>query len=199
MNSHETIDKFLSGQLTPEETSHFLEKVEHDPELQSLLESDRIINMSFNKERLQLMQHDLSGVAGAFVAGLASTGTIASSGLLTAAYAKKAGMSWITLATSSALSISVCAGAYWFINSNKEVQSNQNVVKKAMSQQISTPISLKVPSETHDIEKLPIKTKNRNHKHIMTSSSTIPESAPTPHKKLQLEHSLSKYRPKTQE
>ncbi|MFM7340649.1 MAG: hypothetical protein ACKO2H_11120, partial [Bacteroidota bacterium] len=95
MNSHETIDKFLSGQLTPEETSHFLEKVEHDPELQSLLESDRIINMSFNKERLQLMQHDLSGVAGAFVAGLASTGTIASSGLLTAAYAKKAGMSWI--------------------------------------------------------------------------------------------------------
>lgn len=89
MNSHETVDKFLNGLLSPEETTQFLQEVEQDAELRSLLESDRIINSCINKERIQLMNHDLSGVAGAFVAGLASTGSIASSGLLTASYAKK--------------------------------------------------------------------------------------------------------------
>ena len=51
MNSHDTIDKFLNGTLSPGEMTVFLEKVETDTDLQALLESDRIINTAIGKER----------------------------------------------------------------------------------------------------------------------------------------------------
>ncbi|MFN5518813.1 MAG: hypothetical protein ACK49C_00435 [Ignavibacteria bacterium] len=202
MNSHETVDKFLNGLLSPEETTQFLQEVEHDSDLRSLLESDRIINSCINKERIQLMNHDLSGVAGAFVAGLASTGSIASSGLLTASYAKKAGMSWITLATSSALSISVCAGAYWFINSN---ESNPTKTSQKINQLIhvekAETISLNVPVTIQDKTQEFSKNKHRSlrQSQIERKKQIVQESHLPPIKKIQLEHSSSKYRPKTEE
>jgi negative regulator of sigma E activity len=202
MNSHETVDKFLNGLLSPEETTQFLQEVEQDAELRTLLESDRIINSCINKERIQLMNHDLSGVAGAFVAGLASTGSIASSGLLTASYAKKAGMSWITLATSSALSISVCAGAYWFINSN---ESNPTKTSQKINQLIhvekAEPISLNVPVTIQDKTQELSKNKHRSlrQSQIIRKKQIVQESNLPPVKKIQLEHSSSKYRPKTEE
>lgn len=129
MNSHDTIDKFLNGTLSPDEMTSFLEKVETDTDLQALLESDRIINTAIGKERSKLINHDLSGVAGAFVAGLAATGATASSGLITAAYAKKAGMSWMTLTASTILSVSISAGAYLYINSSEKSSAiNQNTI-----------------------------------------------------------------------
>ena len=203
MNSNETIDKFLNGQLTPEETAHFLETVEHDSELQSLLESERIINSCLNKERLHLMQHDLSAVAGAFVAGLASTGTVASSGLITAAYAKKAGMSWLTLAASSALSISVCAGAYWYLNTPNDSNPITTQSKRDKATQTTTveTISLKVPRLIVDKQNAPIKLKSRSTRTELKFSNKgeISEPASVPVKKQILEHSFSKYRPKIQD
>lgn len=202
MNSHETVDKFLNGLLTPDESAQFLQAVEHDSELRSLLESDRIINSCLNKERMQLMHHDLSGVAGAFVAGLASTGTIASSGLITASYAKTAGMSWITLVTSSALSISVCAGAYWFINSKSaSTQHSSRAVSSQNRIENVEPISIKVPAITQDRVPEIARNKPRSTKQVPISNQKqiVQETPATPIKKIQLEHSSSKYRPKTQE
>lgn len=202
MNSHETIDKFLNGQLTPEETAHFLETVEHDSELQSLLESERIINSCLNKEKLHLMQHDLSAVAGAFVAGLASTGTVASSGLITAAYAKKAGMSWLTLAASSALSISVCAGAYWYLNSQNDSKPIQRQSKIDIAVQTTAKdIPLKVPRLIVDKQNAPMKVKSRSTSVELkvSNKSEVTEPAAAPVKKQILEHSFSKYRPKIQD
>jgi len=202
MNSHETVDKFLNGLLSPEETAQFLQKVEHDVELRSLLESDRIINSCINKERMQLMHHDLSGVAGAFVAGLASTGSIASSGLITASYAKKAGMSWITLATSSALSISVCAGAYWFINSNgpsnpKAAQKNNQLIHVEQAEPITINVPVTIQDKTPEIAKN--KTRSLKQSQILRGKQMVQDIPIPPVKKIQLEHSSSKYRPKTQE
>ena len=202
MNPHETVDNFLTGLLSPEETARFLQAVEHDAELRSLLESDRVINSCVNKERVQLMNHDLSGVAGAFVAGLASSGSIASSGLITAAYAKKAGMSWITLATSSALSISVCAGAYWFINSTgPKVSPISQSKKKLLHVERFEPITIKVPAVMMDKTQQIVKTKFRSPKQTSTiqGKRIVQETPFILTKKIKLEHSSSKYRPKKQE
>jgi len=204
MNSHETIDKFLNGELTPEETTRFLETVEHDQELRSLLESDRVINSVFNKEKTNLLHHDLSGVAGTFVAGLAATGAIANAGLITAAYAKKAGMSWITLIASSALSISVCAGAYWYMtNQSMSELRNPQLSVKHLNEIPPTTISLPVPSIVRDEAPIVLKKPKSISKGYSSSSPIVNniESKPTdiPQKKVLLEHSSSRYRPKIQD
>lgn len=205
MNSHDTIDKFLSGSLNSEEMATFLDKVESDSELQQLLESDRIINSVIGKDKSTLMNHDLSGVAGAFVAGLASTSVSTTSGLLTASYAKKAGFSWLTLTTSTILSVSLSAGAYWFFNSNeKKVESFQErfIINSVMNE---TPVelTLSIPALTYD---KPAQVKSMQKKGIapatmtkaiqMQEQTAIIEEKPI---KIRLEHSSSKYRPKNHE
>lgn len=203
MNSHDTIDKFLNGTLSPDEMTSFLEKVETDTDLQALLESDRIINTATGKERSKLMNHDLSGVAGAFVAGLAATGATASSGLITAAYAKKAGMSWMTLTASTILSVSISAGAYLYINSiEKSSEINQNTIpfSKLLNE---TPVTLTmtIPARIDDKQE-EIKTVLRKKPDFTPQknlSQEIPQLLPEKPLKIRLEHSSSKYRPKNQE
>lgn len=206
MNSHDTIDKFLSGSLSPEEMSTFLEKVESDSELQQLLESDRIINSVIGKEKSALMNHDLSGVAGAFVAGLAATSATASSGLLTAAYAKKAGFSWLTLTTSTILSVSLSAGAYWYINSG-EMDSPQpeqkQITFKSIVYEPPIELTLAVPATIADKPEV-MKTTPRKviAPAIIAKDMMFQEPPPLIEEKpvkIRLEHSSSKYRPKNQE
>ncbi len=203
MNSHDTIDKFLNGTLSPDEMSSFLEKVESDSDLQSLLESDRIINNAIGKERSRLMNHDLSGVAGAFVAGLASSSSTVSSGLLTAAYAKKAGMSWITLTASTVLSVTLCAGAYWYINSIEKSSANLPNVKTISTFVNDKPavLTMAIPAIISDKSE-ELKTIQRRKPVNIVESKSLKETPlllPEKTVKIRLEHSLSKYRPKIQE
>jgi hypothetical protein len=206
MNSHDTIDNFLNGNLNPEEMSSFLENVERDKNLQELLESDRIINSAVAKERASLMNHDLSGVAGAFVAGLAATSTIAGSSMLTAAYAKKAGMSWITLTTSTILSVSLCAGAaYLYIQTSETPKIEKNTPISISRTLVEPPLelTLTVPQTVSDKPQEEKIVKRKRIIPIKSLEITQQESVPTIPKekspKTQLEHSFSKYRPKNQE
>lgn len=203
MNSHDTIDRFLDGSLSTDEMTSFLEKVETDTELQALLESDRIINTAIGKERSVLMNHDLSGVAGAFVAGLAATGATASSGLLAAAYAEKAGMSWITLTASTILSVSLSIGAYWYISSNEKssnISDNAGQIKKLLNE---TPVlfTIAVPATTPDKPEEIKSVQRKKQVSVVESSQSHEILSLTPEKpvKIRLEHSSSKYRPKIQE
>lgn len=203
MNSHDTIDRFLNGTLSPNEMASFLEKVETDTELQALLESDRIINTAIGKERSKLMNHDLSGVAGAFVAGLAATSATASSGLLTAAYAKKAGMSWITLTASTILSVSLSLGAYWYFSSNEkasDIQHNVSPIRKALHETPATltiAIPATIPDKPEEIK--PVQRKKQLSVVESNQSQVIHSLTPDKPVKIRLEHSSSKYRPKIQE
>jgi hypothetical protein len=203
MNSHDTIERFLNGTLSPNEMASFLEKVETDTELQALLESDRIINTAIGKERSKLMNHDLSGVAGAFVAGLAATSATASSGLLTAAYAKKAGMSWITLTASTILSVSLSLGAYWYISSNEktsDIQHNARPIRKALHETPATltiAIPATIPDKPEEIK--PVQRKKQLSVVESNQSQVIHSLIPDKPVKIRLEHSSSKYRPKIQE
>jgi len=203
MNSHDTIDRFLNGTLSPNEMASFLEKVETDTELQALLESDRIINTAIGKERSKLMNHDLSGVAGAFVAGLAATSATASSGLLTAAYAKKAGMSWITLTASTILSVSLSLGAYWYISSNEktsDIQHNARPIRKTLHETPATltiAIPATIPDKPEEIK--PVQRKKQLSVVESNQSQVIHSLIPDKPVKIRLEHSSSKYRPKIQE
>lgn len=205
MNSHDTIDKFLSGSLSSEEMATFLEKVESDSELQQLLESDRIINSAIGKDKNTLMNHDLSGVAGSFVAGLAATSASASSALLTASYAKKAGFSWLTLTTSTILSVSLSAGAYWFINSSekdmptiqKKVSIHSIVNEEPVELTLTVPtIVIDKPAEVKILQKKSILPATLTKENRLVEQTTIIEEKPI---KIRLEHSSSKYRPKNQE
>jgi hypothetical protein len=203
MNSHDTIDKFLNGTLSPDEMTSFLENVETDSELQALLESDRIINTSIGKDRSILMNHDLSGVAGAFVAGLAATGTTSSSGLLTAAYAKKAGMSWITLTASTILSVSLSLGAYWYISSSEKSSNFQrNIVPiRNVIQDTPNMLTIAVPATIPDKPEEIKSVQRKKQVSVVESNQTQEIYSLTPEKpvKIRLEHSSSKYRPKIQE
>ena len=202
MNSHDTIDKFLNGSLTSDEMNTFLERVETDPDLQAMLESDRIINSAVSKERSALMNHDLSSVAGSFIAGLAATSTTATTGMLTAAYAKKAGMSWITLTASTILSVSLSAGAYWYIHSTENNAPINKISSKVITSLNVAPneLTIAVPAQVSDT---PVETKivqRKKQPQIMSKGNqeehiVITDKPP----KIQLEHSSSKYRPKVQE
>ncbi len=203
MNSHDTIDKFLNGTLSPNEMTSFLEKVETDTDLQALLESDRIINTAIGKERSKLMNHDLSGVAGAFVAGLAATGATASSGLITAAYAKKAGLSWMTLTASTILSVSISAGAYLYINSSEKSSTiNQNTIPiSRVINEAPITLTMTIPARIDDKQEdiKMVQRKKPDYAEQKTLSQEIPQLLTEKPLKIRLEHSSSKYRPKNQE
>ena len=205
MNSHDTIDKFLSGNLSPDEMSAFLEKVESDTDLQQLLESDRIINSAIGKEKTALMNHDLSAVAGAFVAGLAATSATSSAGLITASYAKKAGFSWLTLTTSTILSVSLSAGAYWYLNSSEEKVQPQVKQFSFNSVVLDSPIELTITVPATISDK-PAEIKSTPRKVLAPASiakdilyQEKPPMIDEKPVKIRLEHSSSKYRPKNQE
>lgn len=202
MISHDTIDKFLNGTLSPGEMSLFLEKVETDTELQALLESDRIINTTIGKERSKLLNHDLSGVAGVFVAGLAATSASASSGLHTAAYAKKAGMSWMTLTASTILSVSICAGAYLYVNSadkSSAIDRNMVTISNVLNVEPVT-LTMTIPARTDDTQEIKVvQRKKTSFIPQKIISQEIPQLLPEKPLKIRLEHSSAKYRPKKQE
>ena len=204
MNSHDTIDKFLNGTLSPGEMTVFLEKVETDTDLQALLESDRIINTAIGKERSKLMNHDLSGVAGAFVAGLAATGATASSGLITATYAKEAGMSWMTVTASTILSVSICAGAYLYINTTEKtsaIDRNMIPISNVLNEEPVT-LTMTIPARIDDKQEIKLVQRKKPDNVIQkTVSQETPQLQLLPEKplKIRLEHSSAKYRPKNQE
>lgn len=202
MNSHDTIDKFLNGTLSSDEMSSFLDSVEHDPDLQALLESDRIINSAVGKEKSILMNHDLSSVAGSFVAGLAASSATATIGMQTAAYAKKAGMSWITLTASTILSVSLSAGAYWYIHSSEKQQPIIPIRDNIGISFDESPneLTITVPAQVSDKPEAP-KVVQRKQQTQTVHTITQQEQQLLTEKpaKIRLEHSSSKYRPKVQE
>ena len=204
MNSHDTIDKFLNGTLSPGEMTVFLEKVETDTDLQALLESDRIINTAIGKERSKLMNHDLSGVAGAFVAGLAATSAKASTGLHTATYAKEAGMSWMTVTASTILSVSICAGAYLYINTTEKtsaIDRNMIPISNVLNEEPVT-LTMTIPARIDDKQEIKLVQRKKPDNVIQkTVSQETPQLQLLPEKplKIRLEHSSAKYRPKNQE
>ena len=204
MNSHDTIDKFLNGTLSPGEMTVFLEKVETDTDLQALLESDRIINTAIGKERSKLMNHDLSGVAGVFVAGLAATSAKSSTGLHTATYAKEAGMSWMTVTASTILSVSICAGAYLYINTTEKtsaIDRNMIPISNVLNEEPVT-LTMTIPARIDDKQEIKlVQTKKPDNVIQKTVSQETPQLQLLPEKplKIRLEHSSAKYRPKNQE
>lgn len=79
ISPHIDIDRFTSGLMSPEESSHFLSRLQTDNHLKDLFDADSLLTTTIEHQTNELLQHDLAYTAINFTESLHVAPAVSSS------------------------------------------------------------------------------------------------------------------------